>query len=67
VRTDSAREASWCFFTSEHVLQNIEAVNWASLNWHLPLLTIDDGLTRGSGRWRAHSTWIFMMRSSARM
>jgi predicted acyl esterase len=28
------------------VLQNIEAVNWASLNWHLPLLTIDDAAGR---------------------
>ena len=45
-------EASWYFFTSGHVLQNLEAVDWDKLNWHLPLVTIDEASGRTMPAWR---------------
>jgi uncharacterized protein len=44
-------DASWYFFTSGHVLQNIEAVDWATLNWHLPLATLDEAAGRAMPLW----------------
>jgi len=44
-------EASWYFYTSGHVAQNIEAVDWASLNWHLPLLSMDEASGRTMPTW----------------
>jgi uncharacterized protein len=45
-------EASWYYITSGHVLQNMDAVDWAALNWHLPLLTMDDAIGRSMPEWR---------------
>jgi|HubBroStandDraft_4_1064222.scaffolds.fasta_scaffold09840_2 putative CocE/NonD family hydrolase len=45
-------EASWYFFTSGHVLQNLEAVDWESLNWHLPLVALDEASGRTMPAWR---------------
>jgi len=45
-------EASWYFYTSGHVAQNIEAVDWANLNWHLPLLSMDEASGRVMPTWR---------------
>ena len=45
-------DASWYYITSGHVLQNMEAVDWAGLNWHLPLLTMDDAIGRAMPEWR---------------
>jgi len=45
-------DVSWYYFTSGHVLQNMEAVDWAALNWHLPLLTLDEATGRSMPEWR---------------
>ncbi len=43
---------SWYYLTSGHVLQNMDAVDWASLIWHLPLLTMDEATGRAMPEWR---------------
>jgi putative CocE/NonD family hydrolase len=45
-------EASWYYVTSGHVLQNMDAVDWPALTWHLPLLTMDEAIGRSMPQWR---------------
>ncbi len=51
---------SWYHLTARNVMQNMDAVDWDRLNWHLPLLTMDEAAGRGPNpRWRdmiTHST-----------
>lgn len=51
---------SWYHLTAGKVQQNMNAVEWDRLNWHLPLLTMDEAAGRGPNpRWRdiiTHST-----------
>jgi len=51
---------SWYHLTAGHLNQNMDAVDWDRLNWHLPLLTMDEAAGRGPNpRWRdiiTHST-----------
>ncbi len=43
---------SWYHFTAGRVTQNMEAVDWNQLHWHLPLLTMDDAMGRPSPHWK---------------
>jgi putative CocE/NonD family hydrolase len=50
---------SWYHLTAGKVLQNMSAVDWNTLNWHVPLLTMDEAAGRPNERWRSiitHST-----------
>ncbi len=51
---------SWYHLTARNVMQNMDAVDWDRLNWHVPLLTMDEAAGRGPNpRWRdmiTHST-----------
>jgi putative CocE/NonD family hydrolase len=42
---------SWFHFTSGHVAQNMEAVDWTKLYSHLPMITMDDAMGRPNGNW----------------
>ena len=42
---------SWFHFTSGHVAQNMEAVDWTKLYWHLPMITMDDAMGRPNRNW----------------
>ena len=43
---------SWYHFTSGHVPQNMEAVDWKKLYWHLPLVTMDEAMGRPNPLWK---------------
>jgi putative CocE/NonD family hydrolase len=43
---------SWYHLTAGHVMQNMNALDWDRLNWHLPLLTMDEAAGRPNLRWR---------------
>ncbi|PWT89384.1 MAG: hydrolase [Blastocatellia bacterium] len=45
-------DISWYHFTSGHVLQNMEAVDWKKLYQHLPLLTMDEAMGRPNRFWK---------------
>ncbi len=50
---------SWYHLTAGKVMQNMDAVDWDRLNWHLPLLTMDEAAGRPNPLWRdmiTHST-----------
>lgn len=50
---------SWYHLTAGKVMQNMGAVDWNTLNWHVPLLTMDEAAGRPNERWRSiitHST-----------
>ena len=42
---------SWFHFTAGRVLQNMEAVDWKKLYWHLPIITMDDAMGRPNRLW----------------
>jgi uncharacterized protein len=42
---------SWYHFTAGHVLQNMEAVDWNKLYWHLPFITMDEAMGRPNRLW----------------
>jgi putative CocE/NonD family hydrolase len=44
---------SWFHFTAGKVLQNMEAVDWNKLYWHLPMITMDDAMGRPNRNWDA--------------
>jgi putative CocE/NonD family hydrolase len=44
---------SWYHLTAGKVEQNMSAVDWDRLNWHLPLLTMDEAAGRPNERWRS--------------
>jgi uncharacterized protein len=43
---------SWYHFTAGHVVQNMEAVDWNKLYWHLPMNTMDDAMGRPNRLWK---------------
>ena len=45
-------DISWHHYTSGHVSQNMDAVDWAQVHWHLPLLTMDKLIGRDLPHWR---------------
>src|SRR6266536_3423600 len=45
-------DISWYFYTSGHVVQNDQAVDWEPLLRHLPLLTMDEAAGRSMPNWR---------------
>jgi uncharacterized protein len=45
-------DISWYHFTAGHVLQNMDAVDWNKLYWHLPLLTMDEAMGRPNRLWK---------------
>ena len=45
-------DVSWYYFTSGHVLQNMDAVAWDAVIHHLPLLTMDEAIGRLMPLWR---------------
>jgi len=45
-------DISWYHFTSGHVLQNMEAVDWKKLYEHLPLGTMDEAMGRPNRFWK---------------
>ena len=45
-------DVSWYYFTWRHVLQNMAAVDWSSIVWHLPLKTMDDAINRPMPSWK---------------
>ena len=42
---------SWFHYTAGRVLQNMEAVDWNKLYWHLPLITMDEAMGRPNQHW----------------
>jgi len=46
------QDVSWYFFTSGHVDQNIEAVDWTKVYDHLPILSLDDVAGRPNQNWK---------------
>ena len=45
-------DISWYHYTSGHVLQNMEAVDWNKLYMHLPLVTMDEAMGRPNRNWK---------------
>ncbi len=45
-------DISWYHYTAGRVLQNMEAVDWAKVHLHLPLLTMDDAMGRPDPNWK---------------
>jgi len=45
-------DVSWYHYTSGHVLQNMDAVNWRAVYEHLPLWTMDERAGRFNPYWR---------------
>jgi uncharacterized protein len=45
-------DISWYYFTSGHVLQNMDAVDWANVHKHLPLYTMDEAMGELLPAWR---------------
>jgi len=45
-------DISWYHYTAGRVLQNIEAVDWNKLYWHLPLITMDEAMGRPNRFWK---------------
>lgn len=48
----SPMDLCWLHFTSGHMNQPMEAVDWSSIYIHLPMLTMDDAAGRRSEKWR---------------
>ncbi|HEX6797539.1 MAG TPA: CocE/NonD family hydrolase [Ktedonobacterales bacterium] len=48
----SPMHISWEHYTSGHVLQPTETVNWSAVHEHLPLLTMDEAIGRSLPGWR---------------
>jgi putative CocE/NonD family hydrolase len=46
------QDVSWYFFTSGHVDQNIEAVDWTKVYTHLPIIDLDEVAGRPNKNWR---------------
>jgi putative CocE/NonD family hydrolase len=45
-------DISWYHFTAGHVTQNMDAVDWSKIHWHLPLITMDDAAGRPNPYWK---------------
>jgi putative CocE/NonD family hydrolase len=45
-------DISWHHFTAGHVAQNMDAVDWSRIHWHLPLKTMDEAAGRPSPYWK---------------
>lgn len=45
-------DISWYHYTAGHVLQNMDAVDWAKIHQHLPLYTMDEVAGRPNVRWK---------------
>jgi putative CocE/NonD family hydrolase len=45
-------DVGWYHFTSGHILQSMDAVDWNKIYRHLPLLTMDEAVGRPVPRWR---------------
>jgi putative CocE/NonD family hydrolase len=45
-------DVSWHHFTSGHILQNLDSVEWNKVYHHLPLLTMDEAVGRPLPYWR---------------
>jgi len=45
-------DISWYYYTSGHVLQNMEAVDWTKLHLHTPLETMDEAMGKVLPAWR---------------
>jgi hypothetical protein len=43
---------SWYHFTAGHVSQNMAAVDWAKMQWHLPLYDMDEAAGRPNPIWK---------------
>ncbi len=43
---------SWYHFIAGHVRQNMEAVDWAKLHYHLPIFTMDEAAGRPNPYWK---------------
>ncbi len=43
---------AWLFLTSGRVVQNVNAVDWDKVYWHLPLVTMDEAAGRPMSHWR---------------
>ncbi|MEK7405314.1 MAG: CocE/NonD family hydrolase, partial [Acidobacteriota bacterium] len=46
-------DISWYHLTAGHVSQNMDAVDWAKIHWHLPLVTMDEAAGRPNSNWKA--------------
>jgi putative CocE/NonD family hydrolase len=54
----SPTNMSWYHYISGHVLQNMNALDWEKVNWHLPLYTMDESIGHPNQDWKdiiAHS------------
>ncbi len=43
---------SWYHYTAGRVAQNMDAVDWAKIHWHLPLYTMDEAAGRPNPHWK---------------
>lgn len=43
---------SWYHLTAGHVAQNMDAVNWTKLQWHLPMYDMDEAAGRPNKEWK---------------
>ena len=43
---------SWYHITAGKVSQNMEAVDWTKLYWHLPIFTMDEAMGRPNKNWK---------------
>ncbi|MBI3666159.1 MAG: CocE/NonD family hydrolase [Acidobacteria bacterium] len=46
-------DISWHHYTSGHVIQNMDAVDWPKIHSHLPLYTMDEAAGRVNPFWKA--------------
>jgi len=51
-RTPLPMDISWYHYTAGHVNQNMDAVDWSKIHWHLPLVTMDEAAGRPSRYWK---------------
>ncbi len=45
-------DISWLHLTAGHVIQNMDAVDWKKLMWHLPLYDMDEAAGRPNQGWK---------------
>jgi len=45
---------SWYHLVAGHGLQDLSAIDWSALAWHLPLATMDDASGRPLAYWKEH-------------
>lgn len=45
-------DISWHHYTAGHLSQNMAALDWSKIHWHLPLYTMDEAAGRPNSGWK---------------